>query len=55
MVVHPIAHSEKRNPREIKYAWSLRWDEGRRSDFGRSVAEFIELPHYWSVVKSFEK
>jgi len=33
----------------------LGWGEGRRSDFGRSVAEFIELPHYRSVVTDFEK
>ena len=35
VTLNPIAHSEKRNPREIKYAWSLRWDEGRRRALAR--------------------
>jgi len=32
----------------------LRWGEGRRSDFGRSEAELLALPHYRSVVISLE-
>src|SRR3989344_1298169 len=51
----PSPIPKKEFPPPNKNRMELRWGEGRRSDFGRSEAELLALPHYRSVVISLEK